>query len=1023
MSPLRGRRQSGFRWGRPALAGVAVATLVAGLSQVGGVASTGGAAPRIVLSVADLSVGAPAVVPFGARRLGPAPASSALRLDVVLRPRDPAALTRFATAVSTPGTAEYRHFLPRGRFASVFGPTQATIDKVLALLRSEGFRTGAVSSNHLVIPVTSTVAVAERGLHTALDRYRMPTGRIAIANVGAPKLPPSVAGAVQAVIGLDTLVLPQPGGPVPAPAHPSPLHVTAKATSGGPIACAAAASAARQQGSWTENQLAKAYSLNGLYQRGDLGNGVTIALFELTTYSASDIAGFQACYRTKTPIKNIAVKGGTNSNAGAGEAELDIEVVLGLAPKAHLLVYEAANGGTGTIDEYTAIADQDKAQVMSSSWGVCEAFLGGQAAAAENTVFEQAAAQGQSMISIPGDEGSEGCLPNDFSPDGTIIKKGAGTSDVAVDPSDNTAYLTNSSNGTVSVMNEISLEPVATYSFGASSDPFDVAVDPVTHNVFVTLNGDNELAEISGAKCNAALAHPSCPNAKLLDLLSGSSPKGVAVDPTTHTVYVSASGFGQIAVISETSLTIVGADNGFDSGQDPAGIAVDSATNQIYFTIPLADGVAEFSGATCDAASVAGCSASTSPVAPVGLFPTKLTVNPVTKRVYVSNTDANTVSVLDGTNGNLLATINLSPALTDPFGLAISPSGTALLVACAGKGAAGTAAVAVVSLATNKITSMLSSGSEPVAVASDPNIDFADIADFADGAFIVSPLLLDPWDPGTQPFVTGVGGTDLTGLGPKPTESIWDQHLNPGALFPEGAGGGGISIDWGMPKYQAGPGTHNSHSSGVPCGLKTGDCREVPDVSASADPTHGYIVFEQGKWEGVGGTSAAAPLWAAVTGLLDVQQGQLHRLGFLNPALYKLAAEHKPIVNDIRVGNDDYTTTGGGLYPATVGYDMASGLGSPIGIGLSRYLGAEPVPTITSLSPKKGTRGTKVVIKGTGLLWTSSVSFGSGAARSFTVVSGTEIIAIAPGVSGTVSVRVTTPGGRSKVTKASKFTK
>ena len=107
----------------------------------------------------------------------------------------------------------------------------------------------------------------------------------------------------------------------------------------------------------------------------------------------------------------------------------------------------------------------------------------------------------------------------------------------------------------------------------------------------------------------------------------------------------------------------------------------------------------------------------------------------------------------------------------------------------------------------------------------------------------------------------------------------------------------------------------------------------------------------------MGGTSAAAPLWAAVIGLLDVQQGSLHRLGFVNPALYKLAAEHKPIVNDVTVGNDDYTTTGGGLYPATKGYDMASGLGTPIGIGLSRYLGYEPVPTITSVSPRTRPEG------------------------------------------------------------------
>ena len=291
-------------------------------------------------------------------------------------------------------------------------------------------------------------------------------------------------------------------------------------------------------------------------------------------------------------------------------------------------------------------------------------------------------------------------------------------------------------------------------------------------------------------------------------------------------------------------------------------------------------------------------------------------------------------------------------------------------------------------------------------MAADPTIGFGVTADFKDNALVISPLLLDPWDPGTQPFVTGVGGTDLTRTGPRPTESVWNEALNAAAGRPEGAGGGGISFDWTMPRYQSAPGPRgqkvlgvvNAYSSGVPCGDSHGLCREVPDVSASADPVHGYMVFEQGHWVAVGGTSASAPLWAALIGLLDVQQGTLRKVGFVNPTLYRLVAEGKPVVNDVTFGNNDYTTTGGGLYPATKGYDMATGLGTPIGTGLSLYLGDEPVPKVTSISPTApSARGvTEVTIRGAGLLWVSLVKFGSRPSRRFTVVSPTEVIALLP---------------------------
>jgi YVTN family beta-propeller protein len=1027
LSPQRKHLPRG-RVARRLCAGIGAVALVASLAPA---MSNAGAAGTPATPVAHFSaVGSAADVPFGTLLLGPAPKSAQLPLDVVLRPRDAAALTKFALAVSTPGNALYKHFLPAGRFASVFGPSPAAIAKVLGTLRSLGLEPGTISSNHLIIPVRTTVARAEAAFGVALERYRLPTGRIAIANTDSPRLPTAAGRYVQAVVGLDNLVLAEPG----TSGAPSVQHVAtprAAAAPGarssaphspdatGPQPCAAAVSAGKSYTSWTENQLAKAYSLPTLYTRGDLGSGATIALYELSAYTASDISTYQSCYKTTTSISNVAVDGGTTNTGGEGEVELDIEVVVGLAPKAKIDVYEAPNSATGALDAYNEIVSKDTAQVMSSSWGLCEAFMGQSAAEAQNTIFEQAASQGQSMISIPGDEGSEGCLPNDFGTLAASIGKGSEPDGVAVDPSDNTAYIADFGAGTLSVVDELTLSVVKTINLDSGSEPFGVAVDPDTHEVFVTAQDEDGFAVIKGSTCNANKQT----NCSFTGFGTGSDsfPEGIAVDPTTKTIYLAADGLDELEVWSESSLKEVGV---VGAGTDPDGVAVDVTTNEIYWTAAGEDLVGFLPGKTCDASVTSGCSASHTGF-DTGSDPTNVAVDAALARIYVSNTDGDSVSVLNAKTGAAIATVPVSPIVDEPIELAISPLGTALLVACASPSASGRpAGVAVISLSTDKLTSLLSAGSEPVGVASDPSTGSAIVSDFGGGAVVVIPLLLDPWDPGTQPFVTGVGGTDLTALGPKPTESVWDETLNSSSGEPAGAGGGGISIFWPMPSYQSGPGVVSDDSSGVPCGNTSGLCREVPDVSASADPYHGYVIYEQGSWSASGGTSAAAPLWAAITALLDVQQGTLHELGFLNPSLYKLVSDGKPIVNDVTSGNNDYTTTGGGLYPATTGYDMATGLGTPIGTGLSEYLGFEPAPTVTALSPKSGPAGggTTVKITGTGLLWVSAVKFGSTAAKSFTIVSPKEVTAVSPKGTGTVTVTVTTPGGTSKASSGSKFT-
>jgi hypothetical protein len=85
------------------------------------------------------------------------------------------------------------------------------------------------------------------------------------------------------------------------------------------------------------------------------------------------------------------------------------------------------------------------------------------------------------------------------------------------------------------------------------------------------------------------------------------------------------------------------------------------------------------------------------------------------------------------------------------------------------------------------------------------------------------------------------------------------------------------------------------------------------------------------KWQSIGGTSAGAPTWAALVALANASSAcQGSPIGFANPALYRAASTgYSSNFNDVVSGNNDFTGTNGGKYPAASGYDMATGLGTP----------------------------------------------------------------------------------------------
>jgi hypothetical protein len=477
----------------PALVGaVAIwAALVGALAICAGSALASGTAQESTVGL--MRVGRLPTLPAGATVAGRLRPGTHLHVTVALTPRDPAALAAYVRAVSTPGSDRYRAYLSPRQFAQRFGATAGQLNLVRRSLRAHGLNPGAPSPNSLSIPVRATAARLQRAFSLSLLRLVGPGRGTAITATAAPSFDRAAAGVVQAVIGLDTVGAPaplavrraHPAGLSPLALAPArgraqsltrgrargraqrltPGRARGRVITGGPTPCAQAQASAPSQSAYTADQIASAYGLGPLYQAGDEAAGVTIAVYELEPDDPDDIAGYQACYGTHTSVTYIPIDGGAGRGAGSGEAALDIENLIGLAPESNLLVYQGPNSnsaspGSGPYDLYSQIINQDRAQVVSVSWGQCESDQGDGALNAENTLFEQAAVQGQTIVAASGDNGSEDCNTG-----GTGVDTQLAVDDPAGQP------LVTGVGGTT--LNAIGPRPLETVwnSAGASTDP------------------------------------------------------------------------------------------------------------------------------------------------------------------------------------------------------------------------------------------------------------------------------------------------------------------------------------------------------------------------------------------------------------------------------------------------------------------------------------------------------------------------------------------------------------------------
>jgi kumamolisin len=176
--------------------------------------------------------------------------------------------------------------------------------------------------------------------------------------------------------------------------------------------------------------------------------------------------------------------------------------------------------------------------------------------------------------------------------------------------------------------------------------------------------------------------------------------------------------------------------------------------------------------------------------------------------------------------------------------------------------------------------------------------------------------------PASSPSVLSCGGTSLLPpmVSPPQREAAWNDGAQVGAT------GGGISNYFPLPVWQVGKNIPTSINPGRHIG------RGIPDVAADASPYSGYEVRVDGVNLVLGGTSATAPLWAALIALINESLGTA--VGYWNPLLYSSIGKQSAIAfNDITQGDNDMSGRGRG-YSAGLGWDACTGFGSPNGAGL-----------------------------------------------------------------------------------------
>jgi len=369
---------------------------------------------------------------------GAAPASLPMqRMTLVLQrsAEQESALRSLLEEQQTRGSRNYRHWLTPEQFGKQFGLADNDRSTVVAWLQSHGFQVGSISKGGIAIEFSGTAGQVEEAFHTSIHKYEV-NGEQHWANASDPSIPAALAVAVKGVLTLHNF-----------PRHPQfTLHAT-------PVRSKSASPASPPLFTYTSGgktyyglgptDFATVYNVLPLWTAGIDGTGQTIAIVGETNINLSDIEDFRSLFGLPAKDPIVILNGPDPGVAGdEPEAVLDVSWSGAVAKNATIDLVVSASTETSLGVDLSAlyIVDNNLAPVMSESYGECEATLGNAGNTFYNALWQQAAAEGITVVIAAGDGGAAGCDDfnrEDLAEDGLAVSGFASTTyNVAVGGTD-----------------------------------------------------------------------------------------------------------------------------------------------------------------------------------------------------------------------------------------------------------------------------------------------------------------------------------------------------------------------------------------------------------------------------------------------------------------------------------------------------------------------------------------------------------------------------------------------------------
>jgi hypothetical protein len=360
---------------------------------------------------------------------GTAPSSLPMQHMILILKRSAeqeSALSALLDAQQTKGSASYHQWLAPRQFGQQFGPADSDIAAVEAWLESHGLKVDSVSNGRTAIEFSGTAGQVQDVFKTTIHSYLL-NGEQHWANASDPSIPSALAPLVKGVLSL----------------HNFPRQ--AQFTVAGARARAANSGAGTPLYTFTSGKstyyavgptdFATIYNVLPLWKSGIDGSGQTIAIVGETDINLSDIKSFRSLFGLPANVPKIIVNGPDPgiSLGDEPEAVLDVSWSGAVAKNATIELVASASTSTALGVDLSAlyIVDNNLAPIMSESYGECEASLGDAGNAFYNSLWEQAAAEGITVVEAAGDGGSAGC--DNFDTEATA-SQGLGVSGFASTP-------------------------------------------------------------------------------------------------------------------------------------------------------------------------------------------------------------------------------------------------------------------------------------------------------------------------------------------------------------------------------------------------------------------------------------------------------------------------------------------------------------------------------------------------------------------------------------------------------------